>query len=222
MFPRAGVNWDAVRTAVNQHPNWFLRQPSDRSGNLSVYTMPWVANDPPWQHHSEFFFHSAYFNYSAPGASDWWVTTFVGGAVNGSPLLDGIYWDACGPDAPPVTPMKRGIPCPGCRFPPALKMSDAAQAQYLLDAHAAFLRAETMIAKAGKWSTTWAGYAAPKNVSRHGVPVTTSQCVGDVVELVDAAAIANQTFQLLVSTPINSAISCTRNKSHIFHLIMRV
>lgn len=191
-----GINWDAVLTAVSKHPEWFLRQP-DRSGNLSIYTMPWVANDPPWQHHSEFFFHSAYFNYSSKGASDWWVTTFVGAAVS-SPLLDGIYWDACGPDAPPVTPMKRGIPCPGCRFPPALKMSDADQGRYLVDAHSAFLRAEALIAAAGKWSTTWAGYAAPKNVSSHGIPVTTPQCVGDVVQLVDAAAIANQTFQLLV------------------------
>ena len=40
----------------------------------------------------------------------------------------------CGPSAPPVAPMKRGIPCPGCRYPGALKMSAAAQLQYLTDA----------------------------------------------------------------------------------------
>merc|ERR1740121_2710056 len=97
--------------------------------------------------------------------------------------------------------MKASIPCPGCRWPGALRMSADEQLAYIKAAHIAFTQAEALIANAGKWSTTWAGYNGPTNVTRHGVPVTTTQCVGDVVQLIQSAANASQTFQYLVKLP---------------------
>ena len=44
---------------------------------------------------------SPYFNFSAAGAAQWWLDTFVGSAIH-SPLIDGVYWDQCGPAAPPL------------------------------------------------------------------------------------------------------------------------
>ena len=37
-----GLNWDLVRTAVAEHPEWFLR--TDRG---EVFYVPWVASEQP-------------------------------------------------------------------------------------------------------------------------------------------------------------------------------
>ena len=58
--------------------------------------MPWVANDPKMLYHENFWYLSPYFNYSAPGATEWWVEAYIGSAVDNE-LFDGAHWDACGP-----------------------------------------------------------------------------------------------------------------------------
>jgi hypothetical protein len=79
----AGGIYDSVKAALTTHPEYFLL---DDRGH--PYQMPWVANDPAWQRHSEYFFFAEYFNFSNPAAADWWVNTFVGGAVRES-IFDG-------------------------------------------------------------------------------------------------------------------------------------
>ena len=48
-----GLNWDTVRVAVAAHPEWFLR---DRNG--AVFYVPWVANDPTFFGHENFWYPS--------------------------------------------------------------------------------------------------------------------------------------------------------------------
>ena len=137
---------------------------------------------------------------------------YLGSAVN-DPLFDGVYFDACGPQAPPTR--QANYPCPGrgspnpeppCKYPRALDMSAGEVARYYTDANAAFARAEAMIRAAGKWSTTWVGETFHNETCCRGCkpecrPATPAECVGSVVGLVDAASRANHTLQLRVPLP---------------------
>jgi hypothetical protein len=105
------VNQDRVSAALESHPDWFLRDAAGR-----VFEVPWVANDPKYFGHQNFWMSSPYFNYSVPAASNWWVNEYVGAAVK-EDVIDGVYWDACGPQAPPTK--MRSFPCPGRSQPPA-------------------------------------------------------------------------------------------------------
>ena len=103
-----GLNWDAVAAALADHPDYFLRQPPScpRRGQPgqckpgAIFEVPWVANDPKFFGHENFWMLSPYFNFSAPNASRWWVDTFIGDAVR-NPLYDGVY---CEPKSTPPTP----------------------------------------------------------------------------------------------------------------------
>eukprot|EP01052_Picozoa_sp_SAG31_P032026 SAG31_NODE_3466_length_4242_cov_9.396573_2_plen_310_part_00 len=167
----------------------------------------------PFFHHQNFWMASPYFNYSNPAAAAWWVDSYVGNAVR-EEMIDGIYWDACGPQAPPTK--MRSFPCPGRKQPPVepdchypregLRMSDADVANYYDAAHAAMQKAQAMIASAGKWSSTWAGYRFSNQTCCRGCkpecrPATTAECVEAVVNLVEAASQKNETMQLTVPLP---------------------
>ena len=79
-----------------------------------------------------------YINFSNPAAADWWVTTYVGEALR-APEFDGVYFDC------------------SCGSPPgdAFAGNPAAVARFEADAQAAFDRAVTEAAAAGKWASAW-------------------------------------------------------------------
>lgn len=203
------LNQNQVKAALRDHPEWFLRDA--KTGH--VFEVPWVANDPTFFGHQNFWMASPYFNYSDPDASNWWVQEYVGAAVK-EDAIDGVYWDACGPQAPPTK--MRSFPCPGRKNPPAepdchyprsgLEMSGTAVAQYYTDAHAAFARAQALIAAAGKWSSTWAAESFSNQTCCRGCKpecraATIPECVASVVKLVEAASQMNHTLQLRVPLP---------------------
>lgn len=208
-----GLNWDIVKAALNAHPEYFLR---DSQG--TVFQVPWVANDPSFFHHQNFYMMSPYFNYSNPDATRWWLETYIGNAVSND-LFSGVYWDACGPQAPPTK--QASYPCPGrklppvepdCKYPKPLAMSRDEVSRYYVDAHAAFTKAQEMIAAAGKWSSTWAAEGFSNMTCCRGCtpecrPSTIPECVASVVKLVEAANMENHTMQLKVPMPTWSATS---------------
>lgn len=135
-----------------------------------------------------------------------------------NPLYSGIYWDQCGPSAPPLK--QANYPCPGrgpphaqpaCHYPRPVAMSTAEQAAYFTAAHATFAEAEAMIAAAGKWSTTaMAGESFSNETCCRGCkpecsPDTYAQCVAKVVALVEAANLDNHTLQFKLPMPEWSA-----------------
>jgi hypothetical protein len=208
------LNQNQVAAALKYHPEWFLRD-----GRGKVFEVPWVANDPTFFGHQNFWMPSPYFNYSNQAAADWWVQEYVGAAVR-QDTIDGVYWDACGPQAPPTK--MRSFPCPGRKQPPVepdchyprsgLAMSGAAVSQYYVDAYAAFDRAQALIAAAGKWSSTWAAESFSNQTCCRGCKpecrsATVPECVASVVKLIDAATQPNHTLQLRVPLPDWTATS---------------
>lgn len=180
---------------------WFIMCPGNATTAISPCVSKWSNNGVAPPRLTE----GRWLNWSHPPAADWWVETFIGGALRNT-LLDGVFLDT-GPGAPANSV---GISAAG---------SVATCHQMALDAQAAFNRAIALAQSLGKFITTqgavfgavtiapWQSTGRePKMCGAGGLagckemsPITVAACTNAsrrVLQLAQTLDATNHTFQL--------------------------
>ena len=106
--------------------DWWTQCPNTTTGKMSPCVGSWgspAGNTPKY-----------WFNFSNPALVDWWVSSYIGEAVNNS-VFDGVYFDCC------------------CGAVPGV--SKAQQSQFQANSQKAFDRALALIKGANKWASAW-------------------------------------------------------------------